>query len=368
MQQNLIHKIALSMIPGIGGVLARNLVSYTGSIEAVFSESKKNLLKIPGIGEVNAARIKNNDYLVKAEKEIQYINDHQIKVYFYTDTDYPRRLAGCHDAPVVLYAKGDFHFDMDRVVSIVGTRNATNYGKEFCDELVSEMAARNYHVLIVSGLAYGIDVQAHKSSLKNSIPTIGVLGHGLDKLYPSMHRETAEKMLKNGGLVSDFPSGSKIDPQNFLQRNRIIAGLADATIVVESGSKGGALVTADIASSYNRDVFAVPGKVGDTYSKGCNKLIKNNGAALMESLDDLEYIMGWESGKTKPDAVQASLFLDLKGKELEIYNALKEKGELFIDQICSVVNLPMGQVSSTLLEMEFEGIVAALPGKMYRIK
>ena len=368
MEDQLTFKIALSMIPGIGDVLAKNLVSYCGSVEAVFSESRDRLLKIPGIGPLHASRVKDKSVLALAEKQLAFARENHIKIFFYTDPGYPRRLQACHDAPVLLYAKGDFNFNEERVVSIVGTRKATDYGKGMCDLLIREMAERGYKVLIVSGLAYGIDVQAHKSSIKYKLPTIGVLGHGLDKLYPALHKTVAGEMQKHGGLVSDFHSGAKIDPQNFLQRNRIIAGLADATIVVESGFKGGALVTANIANSYNRDVFAFPGRVGDPLSEGCNQLIKNNGAFLMEKLDDLEYIMGWESGNNKPDAVQPSLFVELGGNEQLIYNLLKNKGELFIDQVCAEVQLPMGQVSSTLLELEFKGLVAALPGKMYRAK
>ncbi len=356
------------MIPGIGSALTRNLVSYCGSAKAVFSESRNRLLKIPGIGMVNASRITGNSVMADAEKEYDYIQKNKIKAFFISDSNYPRRLSNCTDAPVILYAKGNFNFDKEKVLSIVGTRNATEYGKQLCDNLLKEFQERKHNVLIVSGLAYGVDVQAHKSALKYSLPTIGVLGHGLDKLYPALHKPISDKMQLHGGIVSDFRSGTKIDPQNFLQRNRIIAGLSDATIVVESGSKGGALVTANIASSYNRDVFAFPGRVGDTYSDGCNKLIKNNGAALIEGIDDLEYIMGWEKGKSKPDAVQPSLFIELEGKEKDLYNLLKGKGELFIDQICSEIHLPMGVVSATLLEMEFKGLVLALPGKIYRVK
>jgi DNA processing protein len=219
----------------------------------------------------------------------------------------------------------------------------------------------------VSGLAYGIDIQAHKSALKYNLPTAGVIAHGLDKIYPSLHAETARKMLENGGLVTDFPSGTKIDPSNFIRRNRIIAGLADATIVVESASKGGALITAEIASSYNRDVFAFPGRAGDVYSKGCNQLIRNSGANLMESIDDLEFFMGWERS-SKNKVVQSSLFVELTAEEEKIVSLLRENGELFIDQISSELTLPVSRVSALLLNMEFKNILVALPGKMYKLK
>jgi DNA processing protein len=249
----------------------------------------------------------------------------------------------------------------------VGTRNATNYGKQVCEELIQKMLERNYKALVVSGLAYGIDIQAHKSALKYNIPTVGVVGHGLDKMYPSLHTETAKKMQDNGGLVTDFPSGTKIDPSNFIRRNRIIAGLADATIVVESASKGGALITAEIASSYNRDVFAFPGRAGDIYSKGCNQLIRNSGANLIESIDDLEYFMGWEQ-TSKKQVVQSSLFVDLTVDEEKIVNLLRENGELFIDQISSELTLPVSRISAMLLTLEFKNVIVAMPGKMYKLK
>jgi len=243
MDENIKYKIALSLIPGIGGILARNLVAYVGSVEGVFSEPLKALIKVPGIGEINARRIKKSNVIAKAEKEIEFIQKHKIDTFFYTDNNFPRRLKSCIDAPILIYSKGKMNLNEQRIISIVGTRNATDYGKQVCDEMIKQFAERNYKILIVSGLAYGIDIQAHKSAIKYNIPTTGVVGHGLDKLYPSLHKETAKKMIANGGLVSDFTSGTKIDPSNFIRRNRIIAGLADATIVVESAKKGGALVT-----------------------------------------------------------------------------------------------------------------------------
>lgn len=367
MDENLLCKIALSIIPGIGGVLARNVVAYVGSVEGVFSESLKSLQKIPGIGEINAHRIKDKDVFKRAEKEIRFIEKNEIDVVFYTDKYFPRRLKTCVDAPVLLYTKGNLNLNEQRIVSIVGTRNATNYGKQICDELIQKFSERNYKVLIVSGLAYGIDIQAHKSALKYNLSTAGVIAHGLDKIYPSLHTETAKKMMENGGLVTDFPSDTKIDPSNFIRRNRIIAGLADATIVIESASKGGALITAEIASSYNRDVFAFPGRAGDVYSKGCNQLIRNSGANLIESIDDLEFFMGWEK-TSKNKAVQSSLFVELTPEEERIVNLLRENGELFIDQISSELTMPVSRVSAMLLTLEFKNVLVALPGKMYKLK
>lgn len=367
MEDELFYKIALSLVPGIGGVLARNLLAYTGGARQVFTESYNALVKIPGIGEVNARRLKNNGIFNKAEKELKFINKYGISVKFYTDKSYPRRLKPCPDAPIILYSKGNLNLDEQRVISIVGTRNATNYGKSICDQLIQELSVRNYQVLIISGLAYGIDIYAHKTALKYNIPTAGVVGHGLDIVYPSLHAETARKMIDNGGLVTDFPSGTKIEPPNFIRRNRIIAGLADATIVIESAEKGGALITAELASSYNRDVFAFPGKIDEPYSRGCNQLIRSNGASLIQGIDDLEYFMGWESAQ-KEKIVQSALFVELTPEEDSIVKMLKEDGELFIDQISSKMKMPGSKISTLLLNMEFKNLLVALPGKMYRLR
>ncbi len=367
MDEKIISKIALSMIPGVGGVLARNLVAYVGSVEGVFKETEKSLQKIPGIGKVNAKSIKRKDIFERAEKELEFIQKKNIDVIFYTEKNYPRRLKACVDAPVLIYTKGNLSLDEQRIISIVGTRNATEYGKQATDELIQQFSERKYPIVVISGLAYGVDVQAHKSALKYNVPTVGVVAHGLDKLYPTLHKEIALKMLENGGLVTDFPSGTKIDPPNFLRRNRIIAGLADATIVVESAEKGGALVTADIAFSYNRDVFAFPGRAEDNYSKGCNKLIRNNGASLITGIDDLEFFMGWEM-EEKRNVVQPSLFVDLTGEEEKIVTLLKENGELFIDQISSELGFPVSRISAMLLNLEFKNVLVALPGKMYKLR
>lgn len=367
MNPELKYKIALSMLPGIGGILARNLLAYSGSLEEIFKAPLKTLVKIPGIGEVNAQRIRKSNALEKAEKEIEFMEKNSISASFYTDESFPRRLKNCIDAPVLIYTRGKMNLDEQRVISIVGTRNATEYGKQVIDDLVKAFAERSYKIVIVSGLAYGIDIHAHRAALKYELPTVGVVAHGLDRLYPALHRDTAKKMQENGGLLSDFPSGTKIDPQNFIKRNRIIAGLADATIVVESAEKGGALITADIASSYNRDVFAYPGRAGDTYSKGCNQLIRNNAADLMEGIDDLEYFMGWEE-KEEKQAVQSSLFIDLNENEQKVVDLLHKEGELFIDQISASLQLPSSRVSALMLGLEFKNVITVLPGKMYRLR
>jgi len=367
MDPELKYKIALSMLPGIGGVLSRNLLAYVGNLEEIFTVPLKTLKKVPGIAEVNAKRIHGANVLEKAEREIEFMEKNSITASFFTDADFPRRLKTCPDAPVMIYKKGNMKLDEQRVLSIVGTRNATDYGKQVINELVRSFAERDYHILIVSGLAYGIDIHAHRAAVKYELPTVGVVAHGLDRLYPAVHRDTAQKMQENGGLLSDFTSGTRIDPQNFVKRNRIVAGLADATIVVESAEKGGALITADIASSYNRDVFAFPGRSGDVYSKGCNKLIRNNAAALIEGIEDLEFFMGWEETGKKQE-VQAALFIDLDENEQKVVDLLRKEGQLFIDQISSNIELPVSRVSAMMLNLEFKNVLTSLPGKMYRLR
>jgi DNA processing protein len=364
---NLAFKIALSLIPGIGSVTARSLIAYVGSVEGVFQENEKNLMKIPGIGEIIAQRVVRQDVLERAKLETDFILKNQIQTFFYLDEDYPARLKNCSDAPIVLYYKGNANLNEKRVVSVVGTRNATNYGKECCDELIRSFSEKNYEVLVVSGLAYGIDVQTHKACLRYQVPTVGVFAHGLDEVYPAIHSQVASKMLENGGLITDFISETKIERQNFLRRNRIIAGLADAIVIVESAEKGGALVTADIANSYNRDVFAYPGRSTDLFSRGCNKLIKMNEAVLIENLADLEKAMNWDVKSGPERAVQTSLFVEISSEEQKLVDLLKPC-DRFVDEITMETQMPVSKVSALLLGLEFKGLVVSLPGKMYRLK
>jgi DNA processing protein len=367
-EDSLLYRVALSIIPGIGSVLARNLVAYVGSVEGIFREPISKLTKIPGIGEINAHRIRENNVLSRAAEELQFIEKNDLKVYFYLDDNYPRRFRNCPDAPVLFFLKGNVNLDMEKAVSIVGTRKATEYGRQMCEELIRDLAAKGHHFLVISGLAYGIDIQAHKSSLKHNIPTVAVLGHGLDKLYPAAHSRTAKIMLEQGGLLTDFPSKTKIDPPNFIRRNRLIAGLSDATIVIESGEKGGALITADIAASYDRDVCAFPGRAGDFYSRGCNSLIKRNIAALIENADDLEYVLGWEDPAKNSQPYQQRLFIDLTEDEQKLVDLLKLNEKTLIDSLCQAVDMPMGKISALLMELEFKGMVDALPGNLFRLK
>ena len=303
------YKIGIGLIPKIGPVLTRRLIAYCGSAEGVFKEKKLHLSKIPGIGVRLAEHIGSLTNLDAADSEIEFITKHGIEALFYLDDNYPERLRHCEDAPVILYVKGRNLFNRKKVISIVGTRNPTDYGRSQTRELIADIAVNYPDMLIVSGLAYGIDICAHKAALKNNLDTVGVLGHGLSVLYPSAHREVAGQMVDKGALVTEFRHDEKPESPNFVKRNRIIAGLADATVVIESGEQGGALITADIANSYNRDVFAFPGRVNDNYSIGCNRLIKTNRAALTEKLDDIEYLMGWQKNEKKSGKGQCESFV-----------------------------------------------------------
>jgi DNA processing protein len=359
------HKIALGLIPHVGDISARKLVAHFGNVEAVFHESYRNLIHIPGIGSGLARYISDRSYLEIAEKEAGYVTKNKIKTFFYLDNDYPYRLRQCDDSPVVFFFKGNCDLDASKILSVVGTRSATPRGKEVCEKIIGGLAERHPDLVIISGLAYGIDITAHKAALSKNLPTIGVLANGFKTIYPSIHRSTAQAMLKNGGLLTDFLSDALPERNNFIKRNRIIAGLSDATLVVESGIKGGALITADIAGSYNRDVFAVPGRPDDQWSAGCNSLIKSNKAALTGSAEDIEYFLNWEPEKSKPP-VQRSLFSELDDNEKKIYELITRDGELNIDTICRSLDMPVYRLSSLLLQMEFKGLVRCYPGNLYR--
>ncbi len=367
MSESLKYQIALSLIKGIGPKLARNLVAYVGSEEDVFKQNINTLSKIPGIGPVVAQSIKSSDVLERAEEEIEFITKHEIQATFYNSTKYPSRLSYCDDAPLLIYTKGEYNLDSTKVLGIVGTRQATEDGKLNCESLVSDLAIRYPDLVIISGLAYGIDVCAHRAALKNNLSTYGVLAHGLDRIYPNLNRNTAKQMLEQGGLITEFVSQTNPDKPNFVKRNRIVAGLVDALVVVESGIKGGAVITARIANTYNRDVLAFPGSSKEELSKGCNYLIKRNIAALIENAEDLEYALGWES-TNKVEGIQKRMFTEFKTKEEErLYKLLFEHKELTANELCLKSQLPVSKVSATMLSLEFAGLIKCLPGNAFRI-
>lgn len=361
-----LHGAALSFVKNLGPVAAKSLMAYLGGAEQVFRTSPLKMASIPGIGEKRAVQWDFNAALRLAEKELEFAAKHGIELIFYTDARYPKRLKNCADSPILLYSRGKMELNMPKVISIVGTRNATDYGKQLCRQLIEEL--QQYNVLIASGLALGIDVAAHKECLRLNVPTVGVLGHGLDRMYPSQNRATAEKMLENGGLLTEYPSGTIPDRENFPQRNRIVAGMADATVVIEAGLKGGALITAEIANSYNRDVFAFPGRLDDVYSEGCNFLIRNNKAALLTCVADLAFSLGWEKDENLKPTEQFALPLDLTKDESLIFDILQQhKAPLAIDELTIKANMPMSSLAMNLLNMEMQGYIRSLPGKTYRV-
>jgi len=363
------HQIALTFLKGIGATLSRSILAYFGNAEDVFKVPPGRLKMVPGIGAKIVDQLNLSEALHKAELELEYVEKNNIDVIFFTDERYPKKLRNCNDAPILLYSKGNANLNQQRIVSIVGTRNATDYGRALCKQLLEDL--QQYDVLVVSGLALGIDVAAHKESLRLNIPTVGVLGHGLDRLYPNQNRTVADKMLLNGGLLTEYPSGTKPDRENFPQRNRIVAGMADVTVVIEAGLKGGALITAEIANSYNRDVFAFPGRITDEYSEGCNFLIRNNKAGLLSCAADLAFLLGWDSpstGKSKSKQSQFTLPIDLTTEERTIWETLQQQNApVAIDDLSIRLNMPVSQLAMNLLNMEMQGYINARPGKMYVI-
>lgn len=365
----LLYQIALTQIKGVGDITARNLLQVVGDEEEIFKSSRKSLSSIQGIASKTVDEILNPEVLRRAEKELSFVINNKISTFFISSEVYPKRLRECSDAPILLYFKGDADFNADKVISIVGTRKSTSYGNNFCDSFLQEIASLLPDTLIISGLAYGIDIQAHRFALKHGLSTVGVMAHGLDRIYPSTHRQTAKEMVENGGIITEFPSETEPDRFNFVRRNRIVAGMADAVIVVESDEKGGSLITAEIANSYCKDVFAVPGKMTDKYSKGCNKLIASHKADLFLSTEYFLQQMGWdvESTKKKNQPRQQELFLDLTTDEAAIVNYLRSEESIHIDQLARELNIPTYQLFSTLLELEMKGLVKNLPGNLYSL-
>ncbi len=358
------HQVALTFVPGIGPITARALIEHFTDADSIFQAGKRELSAVEGMKSKTINAILEKKGFDLAEKEMVFMEQLNVSSYFYTDENYPARLRHCYDAPSLLYFKGAAELNKKKVISVVGTRNATAYGKELCNELVSGL--RSQDILVVSGLAYGIDIMAHKACLKEEIPTIAALGHGLDRIYPAVHTGIAEKMIAKGGLISEFPSGTIPDRENFPRRNRIIAGMADATIVVEASFKGGALITAEIANSYNRDVFAFPGRTDDEFSVGCNYLIKTNRAHMISNINDLEYILGWTKN-LKKEAKQISLQLNLSADEKKVTDLLEKKDLVPIDDLLLSTGIPQSKLAMTILGLEMQGIIVALPGKMYKL-
>jgi DNA processing protein len=364
MNKDLPYQIALTLVPNIGDVRAKALIETFGDAESIFKTSKKNLENIEGIGTIAANSIKHFADFKICEDEIKFIEKAKITPLFITDENYPQRLLNCYDSPTLLYYKGNANLNAVKIISIVGTRSNSDYGKNVCDKIIEDLAEQN--VLIISGLAFGIDTIAHKASLKNKLKTVGVMAHGLDKVYPAQNKILAVEMLSQGGLLTDFMSGTNPDRQNFPRRNRIVAGICDALIVIESSAKGGSLITAELANSYNKDVFAIPGRVNDSRSEGCNYLIKNNKALLITSADDLLHIMNWKEAPKKIKQ-QRELFIELTPDEKIITDILKDRENIQIDELYFKSGLSSSAVAQALLMLEMQGVVASLPGKVFKL-
>ena len=366
MDQARLSLLALHFIPGIGNQIIRQLVSYCGSADRVFKTPKGKLQKIPGIGDVTAQAIINGKYFALAEKELRKAEKENANLLFFTDKNYPSRLKQVPDAPSLLYTKGNIDFENPKSVAVVGTRKSTDYGKECVNELVSGLQKHN--ALIISGLAYGIDIQAHKYALKNDLPTVGIMGSGIDIMYPYAHGDTAKKMMERGGIATENPLGTKPDAHNFPARNRIIAGLCDVLVVVEAALKGGALITAEIANTYNKDVLAFPGNVGRSFSEGCNGLIKANKAHLITSVADLEYVMNWNAQDKHPPKKE-NLVLDAYAPDEQaiLKILIENKNQLMIDELAWRTGLSISKLASLLLTLEFRGVISTMPGNVYRL-
>ncbi|GHU62610.1 DNA processing protein DprA [Bacteroidia bacterium] len=366
--RNLLYEIGITLIKGIGNLTAKQILDTLGDVSLLFTERKSVLEKMPGLSRRIINEIHSPDVLKRAEKEIRFIEKSQTKTLFITHSDYPFRLKECVDAPVMLYYLGNADLNKEKIISIVGTRNATTYGRMLTEKLLQDLKETFPEVVIVSGLAYGIDIIAHRAALKESLATVGVLAHGLDMIYPSVHRNTAVEITVSGGLLTEFLSETNPDRQNFVKRNRIIAGLADCTIVVESAKKGGALITANIADSYNRDIFAFPGKTTDKYSEGCNVLIKSKRAALITSAEDIFKEMNWiNPEKKQPQAIQRTILLDLNPDEQIVVDALSKNENMQLNMISIRLNMPVSKLSAILFELEMNGFVRCKPGGIYEL-
>jgi DNA processing protein len=363
----LLYQLALTEVPNIGCIRAKILIAEIGSAEKIFKTKPGLLEKIEGIGSIPAYAIKSFTDFSKAEEEIKFIEKYKITPLFLTDKNYPKRLLNCYDSPTLLFYKGDADLNTSKIIAVIGTRSHTDYARQQTEKLIKELNEQN--VLVVSGMAYGVDALAHKAALKNDLPTVGVLAHGLDLIYPYDHSNLAKDMLKSGGgLLTEFRSNTKPDKHNFPTRNRIVAGISDATIVIETGIKGGSMITAELANGYNKDVFAYPGKVSDTKSAGCNYLIKTNKAMLLTDAQELIEVMGWEE-KSRKSGVrsQKELFIELSKDEKIIVDILKEKESVHIDDLNFHSGLSSSATAAAILNLELQSVVISLPGKVYKL-
>ena len=363
----LTYRIAFASMQGMSVDLARKLLDVVGSEEQFFAMGEKELRDLTR----GRSKIYGDNYrrecLQRALKEEAFVRDNGIAVTYFTENNYPHRLIEAPDAPAMFYSLGKCDLEAPHIISVVGTRHATQYGIRFCDTLIGELAQRLPDLVVVSGLAYGIDIAAHRAALKHGVPTVAVLPRGLNRIYPAMHRNDAVAIVKSGGLLlTDYTSQDTVQKSNFLARNRIVAALSDCTVIVESAGSGGALVTASLAMSYNRDVMAVPGRCGDEFSTGCNKLIATNKAALITSADDLMAAMRWESVQQEPQ--QLSLFPELTKEEQAVVDVIRNHGEIHINSLADTLKFPVYKLMSILVELDCKNVIATLPGCRYSMR
>ncbi|AMO20440.1 DNA-processing protein DprA [Flavobacterium columnare] len=361
---DLFYALALLNTEGVGDVIAKRLILNCGSAEEVFKTNPRHLAKIDGVGGFLIQNLKKTNSFTEAEKELSFLLKESINVWYFQDSLYPTRLKECYDAPILLFTTGNIHLENPKIISIVGTRQVTQQGIDFCENLIQDLAPLN--PVIISGFAYGVDIVAHQCAMEYGLQTIGVLAHGLNQIYPKSHKKYMRKMEENGGFITEFWSTSNPDRENFVRRNRIVAGISEATIVIESAEQGGSLLTAQMANNYHRDVFAVPGRVTDKYSKGCNNLIKTNNAQLLTNATDLIYHLNWDLKKSIK-SIQKQLFVSLETEEQIVYDFLKTKGKEHLDCIALQCELPVYKLSSILLNMELKGVIRPLPGKYFEI-
>jgi DNA processing protein len=363
-EEKLLAILRLQKCKAVGDILAKKLIVNVGDVSQIFKEKRASLSKINGIGNHVLKHLFDEESLRRASRELKYIKENAVSYSYFLEDDYPTNLQHCIDSPILLYKDGNIDFSNQIIISIVGTRNMSSYGRDFCNKLIEDLA--QYNPLIISGFAYGVDICAHKAAIKNNLQTVAVLAHGLEQIYPKVHQKDIILVKEDGGFLSEFWHDDVPLRENFLKRNRIVAGISKATIIIESAVKGGSLVTADIANSYDKDVFAVPGRTSDIYSKGCNNLIKNNRAFLLNSADEIVKMLNWDLSE-KPKIIQQQLFLELNENEQKIYDLLHEKGKQLLDVISLECNIPVYQLSAVLLQMELKGVSKPLPGKMFEL-
>ncbi len=365
MEKEILYTVALNFVPKIGPTIARKLIEHFGSAEAVFLQKAKELKQLSGIGPALAGALIDKQILQMAEQEVVFCEKHKIDIIHYKNKKFPNLLNECEDAPTILFSKGEINIKNKKIISIVGTRKASDYGRSQCERLIRDLTEKGYKLIVVSGLAMGIDGCAHKAALKYGHETIAVVAHGFKEIYPAEHRNLAKDIIKQGVIFSEFFSDTRPEAFNFVRRNRVIAGLSPITIVAESPLKGGSMITASLANSYNRDVFAFPGKSTDKNLAGCNMLIKSNRAALIDSADDLEAYMGWQAHNPKP--IQPKLFKNLSDEEKEIIKQLTEQEKLNLNSLVKLTKIPINKISFPLINLEMEGIIKSLPGNFFKL-